>query len=105
MTSDLTVPTTPTSPADLGRPPRLRLLVGAACAPAMLLALLATGPLDPFDDGASPAAQLRQVTGHESLIGPLDGWRSSRRCSARGWCCRSPGSHAAAAAGWATPER
>ena len=73
MTSDLTAPTTPTPAPDLGRPPRLRLLVGAACAPAMLLALLATGPLDPFDDGASPAAQLRQVAGHESVIGPL-GW-------------------------------
>jgi hypothetical protein len=45
-------------------PPPFRLLVGAACLPLTVLALLATGPLDPFDDAAAPRVQLSQLAGH-----------------------------------------
>ncbi len=49
-------------------PPRFRLLVGAACLPLTVLALLATGPLDPFDDSATPRVQLTQLPGHVNEV-------------------------------------
>ena len=44
--------------------PPARRVAGALCLPAFFLALLATGPLDPLDDGGPNAAQLQQAAGH-----------------------------------------
>lgn len=57
-------PAGPARPADLGGPPRFRNVVGAASMPLMVLALMATGPLDPFDDQARASVQLGQLSGH-----------------------------------------
>jgi hypothetical protein len=54
-------------------PDGVRRIAGALCLPALFVALLATGPLDPFDDQAAPAVQLRQVPGHVGLVRAL-GW-------------------------------
>jgi len=64
-------PAGPTRPADLGGPPRFRNVVGAACMPLMVLALLATGPLDPFDDQARASVQLGQLSGHVAEVKAL----------------------------------
>lgn len=52
-------------------PPRLRRVVGAVCLPATFLAMLATGPLDPFDDEATAAVQLGQLHGHVATVHAL----------------------------------
>ena len=57
----------------LAGPPRFRLLVGAACMPLTVLTLLATGPLDPFDDSAAPRVQLAQLPGHVGEVTALGG--------------------------------
>jgi hypothetical protein len=49
---------------DLGGPPRFRHVLGAVCMPLLVVALLATGPLDPFDDSAKASVQLTQLPGH-----------------------------------------
>jgi hypothetical protein len=58
---------------DRGGPPRFRHVVGALSMPALVLALLATGPLDPFDDQASATVQLGQLHGHVAQVRTL-GW-------------------------------
>lgn len=62
---------TPTT--DRLEPPRLRRIAGAVCMVGLPLSLLATGPLDPFDDSAKPSVQLAQVPGHVGQIRAL-GW-------------------------------
>ena len=56
--------TTSAPPIEVGGPPRFRRLVGAACLPLLALALLSTGPLDPFDDSARASVQLGQLSAH-----------------------------------------
>ncbi len=51
-----------------GGPTGLRNALGAACMPSLVLALLATGPLDPFDDSARASAQLGELTGREGQV-------------------------------------
>jgi hypothetical protein len=60
-------------PTDPGGPPRFRHVVGALSMPGLVLALLATGPLDPFDDQASATVQLGQLPGHVAEVRAL-GW-------------------------------
>jgi hypothetical protein len=62
-----------TSTTDHLEPSRLRRLAGAACMVGLPLSLLATGPLDPFDDQAKASVQLGQVPGHLGQIRAL-GW-------------------------------
>lgn len=52
-------------------PPRLRRITGAVCLPLLPLAMLATGPLDPFDDSAASVTQLRQMGGHVAQVRTL----------------------------------
>ena len=61
------------SPDRTPGPTGVRRIAGALCLPGLFLSLLATGPLDPFDDQAAPAAQLGQVPGHVGLVRAL-GW-------------------------------
>jgi hypothetical protein len=51
--------------------PPARRIVGALTLPALFLALLATGPLDPLDDNGSTAEQLRQAAGQLARLQTL----------------------------------
>lgn len=52
-------------------PPRTRRIAGALCLPAMFVALIATGPLDPFDDQATARVQLAALPGHVGEVRAL----------------------------------
>jgi hypothetical protein len=71
MTTTTSVASTTSAPAE--RPTGVRRVAGALSLPALFLALLATGPLDPFDDQAKPAVQLVQGRGHLGEVRAL-GW-------------------------------
>ena len=61
----------PAPAGDLGGPPRFRHVIGAVCLPLLVVALLATGPLDPFDDSAKASVQLTQLRGHVTGVTAL----------------------------------
>ncbi len=50
-------------------PPGIRRVLGPLAAPAMLLCLLATGPLEPFpDENAEPAVKIAELAGHVGQV-------------------------------------